>query len=75
MDKIFTTPQAREIWEAIPKVYQTKISNNVYCGKCHKMITIVNFTGEAMQSSLVLKGKCKRCGYDVARVIEGESVR
>jgi len=48
------------------------VLNNVWCGKCLKAVTIVKYTIEGNEFDLVLKGKCKTCGNDVARVIEAE---
>jgi hypothetical protein len=56
-------------WRAIPPEIRAKLLDNVFCSKC-KLTTIVDYTVEEDEFGLILKGKCKKCGEPVARVIE-----
>jgi hypothetical protein len=71
MTNIFSL-DAKRIWEAMPPLHKTKILNNVWCGDCSKMTTIVRSTGRMDGGNLVLEGECERCGGKVARLIENE---
>jgi len=71
MSDIFT-PNARKIWEATPMNHRTRVLNNVWCGTCRKLTTIVHYSGQLKGGDLVLEGECERCGKAVARLIENE---
>lgn len=50
-----------------------KIESNVFCGHCNDdhVTTIVDYHAYVLDNyDLLLKGKCKKCGSDVARVLE-----
>ncbi len=64
------TPQARQLWDAIPAEHRPKLLSNVWCGKCRESVTITNFTGAVKRGDLLLVGLCAVCRSDVARVIE-----
>jgi len=66
------TPQAQEIWDAIPGDFQMKILNNVWCRTCSDTTGIGSISGKVEKGMLILKGICTRCGNPVARVIENE---
>jgi len=66
------TPEARSRWEKIPEWAQKKILDNVFCAKCLGSITIILETAEMKGKDLILKGKCKKCGKGVCRVVEPE---
>jgi hypothetical protein len=63
---------AKRIWNAIPPHHKTRILNNVWCGDCAKMTTIVRYSVRIEGRNLVLEGECERCGGKVARFIENE---
>ncbi len=63
---------AKRLWDTIPTRHKTQILNNVWCGDCTKMTTIVRYTGRMEGRDLVLEGECERCGGKVARLIENE---
>jgi len=65
------TPQAKKLWDKVPKEVQVKLLNNVYCSQCKKMVGIGNVEGFVDRDDLILKGICTACGGAVARVIEG----
>jgi len=62
---------AEQKWKQIPEEYKQLILSNVYCGKCGNT-TIVDYTIEALRNDIGLKGKCKKCGKNVARLIEND---
>jgi len=50
-----------------------RIEKNVFCGHCAEdhTTTIVNYRAYILSNfDLLLKGKCKRCGHDVGRILE-----
>ncbi|MFH0924311.1 MAG: hypothetical protein V1872_01545 [bacterium] len=71
MDKKFT-PDAKIIWDSIPSQIQDKLLKNVWCPKCSKITTIINFEGKIVMKDLILTGACTICESKVARLIEGE---
>jgi len=56
-------------WNKIDKEHQKLIVENVYCRNC-KVTTIVDYSITSDKYGIVLKGKCKKCGNEVARVVE-----
>lgn len=66
------TPMAIKIWQAIPADIRLKILNNVWCVQCKKMAVIGKVRGNVESGLLMLRGRCARCGGEVARVIENE---
>ena len=67
------TKEAKERWNKIPKSAQTKILNNVFCGKCLNSVPIVLKMAKMERADLILRGKCKICGHEVCRLIEPEN--
>ena len=65
------TAEARKFWDAIPPANRRLLLDNVFCGGCHGAVTIVDFDGKMIGNSLLLQGRCNRCGGEVVRVIEG----
>ncbi len=63
--------KALKKWSSIPEDYQQRLINNVFCSKCG-VTTIVDYSITADKYGILLKGKCKTCGNDVARLIENE---
>jgi len=64
---------AKKRWNKIPAGAQAKILDNVYCGKCMNMVSIVLETAKMEGADLILRGKCKICGHEVCRLVEPES--
>ena len=56
-------------WMAVPEEFRTKVLNNVFCSKCF-VTTIVDYSFKAEKDGVLIKGKCKKCGKDVARFVE-----
>jgi NADH pyrophosphatase NudC (nudix superfamily) len=63
--------KAYQKWVKLPKNIQKLLINNVFCSNCG-VTTIVQYTVHNDKAGIVLKGKCKKCGYDVARFVEDE---
>lgn len=68
--KGFFTKEARERWNAIPKLAQAQILENVFCVKCRKSVSINLETATMERADLILRGKCKNCGHEVCRLVE-----
>jgi hypothetical protein len=64
------TAEARKRWDYIPPSDKTKFLDNVWCGHCLTGISMQLREGQMSGRSLVLHGTCKKCGGEVARVIE-----
>ena len=63
--------KAAKKWSKIAPNIQKLIIDNVFCSKCGTT-TIVNYTIYNDRFGVLLKGKCKKCGKSVARLIEDE---
>jgi hypothetical protein len=73
MTPSFTTPEAQDVWNAIPSHFQERVLHNVWCPHEEEMTTMAaDFWGEIQGFTLVLHGTCMRCKRRVARVLEGE---
>ena len=64
--------EAKRRWDQVPERARKEIMESVWCSKCRAGVPIQLCTGEMVRRSLVLKGTCKKCGSEVARVIEPE---
>jgi hypothetical protein len=64
------SPAAAILWSVIPREARERILANVYCVKCRRSVTMVNFTGEEQNGDVILRGACANCGHDVVRVLE-----
>jgi len=56
-------------WKKIPKELQRKLLNNVFCVNC-TVTTIVDYSLHDEEHGVLLKGKCKKCGRNVARLVK-----
>ena len=63
--------KALQKWNKIPKEIQQKIINNVFCRTCMNT-TIVDYEISNDEFGILLKGKCKKCGNYVARLVEDD---
>ena len=62
--------EAMQKWSEFPKDFQKRIIDNVFCGECF-VTTIVDYDITLTDDGFVLlKGKCKKCGENVARVVD-----
>lgn len=66
-----TDIKAIKKWAKIPPVTQQMIISNAFCHKCG-VTTIVDYALHNDRFGVVLKGKCKKCGGNVARFVENE---
>lgn len=62
---------ALEKWNTIPERVQNLLIKNVFCRTCG-VTTIIDFDIKNDEFGIVLEGKCKKCGNEVARFIENE---
>ena len=63
--------KAAQKWAKLPKNIQDSLVNNVFCSNCGGT-TIIKYTLHDDKFGILLKGECKKCGNDVARLIENE---
>ena len=52
---------------------QEKILTNVWCNNCCTSVSILLKSTEMIQEDLILRGKCKKCGHDLCRVVGPEN--
>lgn len=58
-------------WAKIPRNIQQLLVNNVFCSTCG-VTTIIDYTLHNDKFGVLLKGKCKKCGKEVARLVEDQ---
>ena len=63
--------KATQKWSKIPPNIQQLLLNNVFCSTCGGT-TIDDYTMYNEKFGILLRGKCKKCGSDVARLVEDE---
>jgi len=61
--------EAAKKWAEISPDIRRQLINNVFCSKCG-VTAIVDYVLHNDRFGIVLKGKCKKCGGDVARLVE-----
>jgi hypothetical protein len=61
---------ANKTWLAIPVKIRRELERNVWCSNCSDVVQIIDFSVKDSPPGIVLEGKCKNCGKDVARFIE-----
>jgi hypothetical protein len=64
------TPQAKKRWDEVPEWARKEIIENVWCTRCRTGVSMQIREGQMSAGSLVLRGTCKQCGHEVARVVE-----
>lgn len=64
------TADAKRRWDQIPEGDRKIIMDNVFCGNCSGASSMQLREGKMSDRSLVLQGVCKKCGSEVARVVE-----
>ena len=63
--------KAIQNWGKVPKNIQELLVNNVFCSDCG-VTTIVDYSINNYKFGVLLNGKCKKCGKDVARLVDNE---
>jgi hypothetical protein len=61
---------ANKKWLAIPQEVRLMMVRNVFCGHCRGSVQMEKYMIKDFHDSIVLEGKCKNCGNEVARVID-----
>lgn len=64
------TPAAKKRWGQVPVWARKEIVEAVWCTQCRIGVPLLLREGKMIGRSLVLRGTCKKCGREVARVIE-----
>lgn len=64
--------EAMKKWTKIPKDIQERILRNVFCPTC-KTTTMIDYSIANDECGIILDGKCKKCGKNVARLVEIEN--
>lgn len=62
---------AEKKWRKMPVETRRLLLNNVFCSKCF-VTTITDYSLHDEKDGILIKGKCKHCGKDVARFVENE---
>lgn len=63
--------KALEQWENADEEDRQKVLNSVYCGGCMGAAEIAAGWTLAIEGTApVIRGKCKKCGHKVARVLD-----
>ena len=75
-DQAFVLPEwsapAKNRWSQIPEGVRKQILDNVWCPRCATGVSMELQNGAMVSDCLVLRGTCKQCGGNVARLIENE---
>ena len=61
----------QDAWDALEKAIQKEVKKSVFCANCG-VTTIVDHKLVLNEDSIVLKGKCKKCGGNVSRLVESD---
>lgn len=60
---------AKKRWMSIPSHFRKQLEDNVICLKCG-VTTIIDYQVDSDNYQIILRGKCKNCNGEVARVID-----
>ncbi len=66
------TVAAKKRWQQIPEKTRKDILDNIWCRRCEAGSSMQLKAGAIEDRCLVLRGTCKRCGSNIARLIESE---
>jgi hypothetical protein len=66
------TESAKKRWDALSAEVKRGIMDSVWCARCRSGAAMQAREGRMSGLSLVLRGICKKCGGEIARVIEPE---
>jgi len=67
------TPPAKKRWEQIPEQARKDVLENVWCSQCRTIVALQLQEGEMSGRSLVLRGTCRKCVSEAARVVGGRA--
>ena len=60
---------SKQLWDLKSEEEKAEILANTWCVKCH-VTTMKDFKVTVAKKCVVLKGKCSKCGGNVAREVE-----
>lgn len=66
--KVFS-PEAQKLWDVIPHDHKDHIINSVFCTGCISSCSMNDYVGSIDDGTLILNGKCTKCGRAVTRVV------
>jgi hypothetical protein len=66
------TPGARKRWQQVPDWAKEEILQAVWCSACLAGTPMQLREGRMEERDLILEGTCRKCGTEVARLIEPE---
>jgi hypothetical protein len=66
------TPEARKRWEQVPEWARKEILNDHWCPHCRTGRVMKVYEGKMHGRTLIIKGVCRTCEGEMARVIEPE---
>jgi superfamily II DNA helicase RecQ len=61
---------ANKQWLSIPENIRRQLEQNVWCSYCCDVVKIESYIVKEFSTGIVLEGKCKKCGNNVARAID-----
>ena len=64
-----TNKKALLKWNKLDKATQNKLLTNVFCINC-LVTTVVEYEVVSIKEGILIKGKCIKCGQNVARVVD-----
>jgi hypothetical protein len=64
------TADAKRRWEQVPESAKKEILDAVWCTHCRTGTPMQLGEGKISKGSLILSGTCKKCGGEIARLIE-----
>ncbi len=56
-------------WSKLDRAIQNRLLANVFCTDCFAT-TAIDYEVVSSGEGILIKGKCKKCGQDVTRVVE-----
>jgi hypothetical protein len=67
---------AKKKWLSIAPELRKRIESNVFCAQCGCTTIQTGYRVESLpHGDIILKGKCKKCGAEVARMVEAEGFK
>ena len=64
------TPLAMKHWNQVPEKIRKDIIDNVWCSRCKSGTSMQLQEGAIEKQCLILRGTCRQCGGEIARLIE-----